>query len=192
MIILDDPGYETIRTTLQSAMRVPFSVTTTSSRIGDGKTQIAAGTACTFAQAGFKTLLVDANPYAPMVSETLGITGVSVLHVLEDDPFPTPIVAQDLPDTISIASFRLLDETTLGELRRFIAAARERYDVVVFDTSDFNGSPFVAACCAATDGVVLAVRYGRRRHLEDRRLIAAIEGAGGTVIGSVPTRFPRR
>jgi len=192
VIDLADPGYATIRTTLQSALRMPFAIAVTSSRIGDGKTEIAAGTARAFAAAGFSTLVIDANPHAAKIAQTLGIAPLVPLAALVADPFPEPVSSPGLPDALSIASFRVVDETTLGALRLFVATAKNRYAVTIFDTADVNDGPFTAACCAASDGVVLAVRYGRRRHTEDRRLIATIEGAGGSVIGSVPTRFPVR
>src|SRR6202011_1142068 len=66
-----DPGFDTVRTTLQSALKIPFAVTVTSSQPHDGKTRLAAGTARAFAAAGFTTILVDANPANPSVAGTL-------------------------------------------------------------------------------------------------------------------------
>jgi Mrp family chromosome partitioning ATPase len=187
-----DPGFTSIRTTLQSALRMPFTVAVTSSRPRDGKTEIAVGTARAFAAAGYATLIVDANPQSPDVARALELAALPAADALDADPFPVPVVTAGLPDALSIASFRLLDDAANAALRTFVARARARYAVTIFDTADVDDGPFPTACCAACDGVMLAVRYGRRRSAEDQRLIATIEGAGGRVIGSVPTRFPVR
>jgi Mrp family chromosome partitioning ATPase len=191
-VIDADPGFETIRTTLQSALPMPFVVTVTSSRIGDGKTDVAAGTARAFVAAGFSALVIDANPQSPRLADALGIAALAAPSALVPDPFPLAIATPGLPDALSVASFTLIDAATLGMVRAFVAGARTRYAVTIFDTSTLDDSAFPTACCSASDGVILAVRYGRRRHDDDYRLIATIEGAGGTIIGTVPTRFPAR
>jgi Mrp family chromosome partitioning ATPase len=182
-----DPGFETIRTTLQSALTMPMTVVVTSSCVGDGKTEIAVGTAVAFAQAGFPTLVIDANPHSPMVTSELGIAPVAPAAAL--DPFPEAVKTTRLPDVISLAAFSRVDEVTLGELRVFMAEIKKRYSVAIIDTSELGDASFPTAACAAADGVVLAVRHGRWRHDEDRRLIATIEGAGGSVIGTIGTHF---
>ncbi len=57
-----DPGVVVIRTTLEATLKAPFSVAVTSATAGDGKTALAVGLAQAFADAGYRTAIVDANP----------------------------------------------------------------------------------------------------------------------------------
>ena len=197
-----DPGFDTVRTTLQSALNVPFAVTITSSQPRDGKTRLAVGTARAFADAGFSTILVDANPANPSIAEALNIAALPLV------PLPLPPAGEDPPppdaaalairhgeprlDAASIASHNLLDDIAPATVRGLTSYLRKHYDVTIIDACTVPYAPFCAQIAAACDGVVLAVRYARNPDPDDDRLVAKLEKLGARIIGSVPTSFPDR
>lgn len=183
-------GFDRVRTTLESALKVPFAVVVSSTLSHDGKTEVAVGTARAFAHAGFRTLIADANPLHPAVGPALGLGELAPparLALSELTPVPAPDKGLD---AVSIAGYRLLDEAAPALVRMFVADVRSAYDVVIFDGSEVFFSGFVPVCAAACDGVVLAVRYARNPDPEDDRVVSTLEQMGARIIGSVPTGFP--
>ena len=184
-------GFDRVRTTLESALKVPFAVVVSSALPKDGKTEIAIGAARAFANAKFRTLVVDANPASPAVGPMLGLGELALPSKLSEDQLTpvTPPADKNL-SAVSVAAYRMLDEAAPALVRMFVNDLRAKYEVVIFDTCDVFSGPFVPVCAAACDGVVLAVRYARNPEPEDDRVVSTLEGMGARIIGSVPTRFP--
>jgi len=184
-------GFDRVRTTLESALKVPFAAVVSSTLPHDGKTEVAVGTARAFARAGFRTLIADANPLNPAVGPALGLGELALparLALSELAPVPAP--SDKGLDAVSIAGIRLLDEAAPALVRMFVDDVRSAYDVVIFDACEVFFSGFVPVCAAACDGVVLAVRYARNPDPEDDRVVSTLEQMGARIIGSVPTGFP--
>lgn len=184
-----DPGYESIRTTLESALAFPFTVAVTSSQASDGKTDVAVGTARNFARAGFETLLVDANPLSPQIAHALGLPPIAPPQTLE----PQNIAIQKaggLLEATSIASHRVADDATLPAIRTLAQYFRSKYKVTIVDLSEVFYGTFAVHWAAVCDGVIIAARHGRFADDEDRALTATLEQAGAKIIGCVPTSFP--
>ena len=184
-----DPGFESVRTTLESALTLPFAVTISSSQMDDGKTELAVGTARAFARAGFSAVVVDAHPAFPGVGPALGVGEL---------PLPTTVDAAELPirhvednlDAVSIGSHKLLDGLPPAKAQAFVQRMRRIYQVTVVDTCDLFYDAFAVQCAAACDGVVLAIRYARDPDPEDDRVVTTLEKMGARIIGSVPTDYP--
>jgi Mrp family chromosome partitioning ATPase len=179
-----------IRTTLQSALALPCTVTISSTRPRDGKTAVAVGVARNFVRAGFSVVLVDANPDSPSVGRALEIAELPPAVSLAPDVVAKATVrSSDGVYAASIASYQLVDDATDEEIAALVAALRAHYDVTIVDGTEVFSSPFVPRCAAACDGVVLAVRYARFPDPEDARVVGTLQQAGATIIGSVPTSF---
>jgi non-specific protein-tyrosine kinase len=189
-----DPAFDSVRTTLQSALRIPFAVTVSSSQIDDGKTELAAGTARAFAAAGFRTMLLDAHPAFPGVGPKLGLGDLPLPEKLEAAALALaalrPISASDRLTAASIASHKLVEDITPKTTRALIGELRHAYDVTIVDTCDLFYDPVALQLAAACDGVVLAVRYARNPDEDDDRVVATLEKSGARIIGSVPTSYP--
>ena len=184
-----DPAFESVRTTLESALTPPFAVTFSSTQVDDGKTALAAGTARAFAAAGFRTIIVDAHPGFPGVGTALGAGVLPVPATLDAGALrPTSVAAQ--LDAASIGSHKLVDGVAPAAVHAFVNAVRGAYDVAIFDACDVYYDPLAVQCAAACDGVVLAVRYARNADPEDERVIVMLEKAGARIIGSVTTSYP--
>jgi Mrp family chromosome partitioning ATPase len=184
-----DPGFETVRTTLESALKPPFAVTFSSTQADDGKTALAAGTARAFAAAGFRTIVVDAHPGFPGVAPALGIAELALPVTLDAAKLAPVQVAPNL-EAVSVGSHKLVDGIAPAKIQQFVRDVRARYDVTIFDACDLFYDPLAVQCAAACDGVVLAVRYARNPDEDDARAIGALEKNGARIIGTVTTSYP--
>jgi len=183
-----DNGFAILRTTVESALDLPLAVTVTSARPGDGKSEVAVGLARAFAIAGYRTVIVDANPGSPSVGVSLGLGRLRApasldesLNVVKVTPFL---------DAASIADFGLVDASSTIALRSFMEDLRGLYAVTIWDAGDAFTSSLALQCSAASEGTLIAVRYGRNPTPEDARLVSTLEQVGGRIIGIVPTEFP--
>lgn len=184
-----DPGFETVRTTLESALKPPFAVTFSSTQADDGKTALAAGTARAFAAAGFRTIVVDAHPGFPGVAPALGIAELA-LPVTLDAAKLEPVHVEPNLEAASVGSHKLVDGIAPAKIQQFVHDVRAAYEVTIFDACDLFYDPLAVQCAAACDGVVLAVRYARNPDEDDARAIGALEKNGARIIGTVTTSYP--
>jgi Mrp family chromosome partitioning ATPase len=176
-----------IRTTLEATLPAPFSVAVTSVAPGDGKTALAVGLAQAFADAGYRTALIDANPEDPAVGRTLGIGTLPAARTLETVASLRMTAAAPNLDAGSIADTGLMMATSSSALRSFAGELRGLYAVTVWDTGTVFGDSLAIQCATACDGVLVAVRYGRRVVPDDSRIVGTLEQVGANVIGIVPT-----
>jgi receptor protein-tyrosine kinase len=185
-----DNGFSILRTTLESAFEVPLSVTITSAHAGDGKTEVAVGIARAFSIAGYRTILIDANPKNPSVGAALGIGRLRAPLALDEASALSAIQVTPFLDAASIADMALMDSSSASTLRAFMDDLRGRYAVTIWDASDAFSTSVALQCAAASEGTLVAVRYGRNPTPEDHRLVATLEQVGARIVGVVPTEFP--
>jgi receptor protein-tyrosine kinase len=185
-----DNGFAILRTTVESALEVPLSVTVTSALPGDGKTEVAVGLARAFSAAGYRTIIVDANPASPSVGVWLGAGRLRTPTALDDASALAAIKVTPFLDAASIADFALTDASSAVAIRSFMEDLRGRYAVTIWDAGDAFTSSLALQCSAASEGTVVAVRFGRKPTSEDVRLVSTLESVGGRIIGIVPTDLP--
>jgi receptor protein-tyrosine kinase len=185
-----DNGFTILRTTVEAALEVPLAVTVTSARPGDGKTEVAVGLARAFAAAGYRTIVVDANPASPSVGASLGAGRLRAPLSLDDVSALVAVKMTPFLDAASIADFTLTDASSAVALRTFMEDLRGRYAVTIWDAGDAFTSSLALQCSAASEGTIVAVRFGRKPTSEDARLVSTLEGVGGRIIGIVPTDLP--
>jgi receptor protein-tyrosine kinase len=185
-----DPGLIVIRTTLEATLKAPFSVALTSTQPGDGKSATAVGLARCFADAGYRTAIVDANPMNPSIGQALGVGVLAAPRSLETVTALRMTSAAPNLDAGSIADASLLQATSSSALRSFAADLRGLYAVTIWDTGNLFGDALSIQCATACDGVLIVVRYGRRVVPDDARIVATLEQVGANVIGIVPTGYP--
>ncbi len=182
-----DPGLIVVRTTLEATLKAPFSVAITSVEPGDGKTAMAVGLARAFADAGYRTAVIDANPDNPSVGHAVGLGMLAAPRSLESVAALRVTAAAPNLDAGSIADGALMQATSSSALRAFAEELRGLYAVTVWDTGSAFGGSLSIGCATACDGVLVAVQFGRRVLPEDSRLVATLEQVGANVIGVVAT-----
>jgi len=154
---------------------------------GDGATYVACGLARAFAEAGHRTLLLDANPVSAGIADELGITAVA------DASNP-----QRLDRNLSLASLYEREKRLVADddLDLIIAGVRSRYAVTIVDASVIPGSGGALQLARIADGVLVAVRLGRHPCAADHemKLLLQPDGVLGhkAFSGIVPTRATKR
>jgi len=141
-------------------------LTVTSAAAGDGKTSLVMALGTSYAAAGQRTCLVDAD--------LIGRGLTRELRYGDRDGFIQAVASGDTEPAISTTPVSSLwavpagrpgdiDPTRLSErnVGPVIEALRERFDVVLVDTGPLLGSLEANVVCAMSDRVVLAVSRGQ-------------------------------
>jgi polysaccharide biosynthesis transport protein len=165
----------TIRMHVQHSIQQPFALAVTSPAPGDGKSFLATNLALSFADAGYRTILVDADtrrgrlheafeiPVIPGLTEHLGaeIDINSVVRATYHESLSLITRGKHAPNTPE-----LLTSTALPD---FTSRLLHMFDVVIFDTPPLAAGIDAYAVAASARNAVLVLRVGRT----ERRLAAA-------------------
>jgi chain length determinant protein tyrosine kinase EpsG len=162
----------------------------------DGGSYVAANLAVAFSQAGESTVLVDAslkNPAQHLLFRAGGAPGLSAV-----------LAGRATPEgaTIRLPLFRDLSLLPAGvvppnaadllgraELARVIVGLRQRHAVVLVDAPSFAGGIGAERVAQRCGGALVVIRQDHTRLVDARGLIAAVQGLGAAVAGSVMTQF---
>ena len=190
-------AYRTLRTNIQFS-NVDHPIKTfviTSPMISEGKTTTLTNLAETFAQAGNRVMVVDADLRRPRVHQVFGISnqqGVtnvlagqvelkdavqvsgSQIHVLTSGPIP--------PNPSE-----LLGSTKMKELVQLLS---EHYDIVLIDAPPVNMVTDAAILSTFVDGVILAIASGKTEIEAGKRALKSLEAVNANVLGAVMTMIP--
>lgn len=141
-------------------------LTVTSAAAGDGKTSLVMALGTSFAAAGQRTCLVDAD--------LIGRGLTRELRYSDRDGFIQAVASGDAECAISTTPVSNLwaapagrpgdiDPTRLSErnVRPVLEALRDRFDIVLIDTGPLLGSLEANVVCVLSDRVVLAVSRGQ-------------------------------
>jgi non-specific protein-tyrosine kinase len=206
LVTLTDPrspaaeAYRSLRTNLifSSVERALATVLVTAAAAADGKTEVAANLAVTLAQAGNKTILVDADLRKPSLhslwnlSNTRGLTTMLVDDKLLAAP---PLNETGIPNLSILTSGELppvpADLVSSQRMTDVIGLLKARASFVVFD-----GPPVLSASDASLlgvklDGVLLVTRSGATRRDQLTQAHQTLERVRARVLGVVLTNAPR-
>ncbi|MEO1286712.1 MAG: CpsD/CapB family tyrosine-protein kinase [Chloroflexota bacterium] len=205
LITLTDPrsavaeAYRTLRTNLMfsGVENAIQTLLVTSSVADEGKSDALANLAVTFAQAGNKTILVDADLRRPSQHEIWGVKNQGLTQMMLDDASLAnpPLIetgvenllllpaGQDAPNPADLISSKRMSE--------IIGILKARANYVLFD-----GPPVLAATDAALlgtklDGVLLVVESGSSRRDQTARARESLEQVNVRIVGAVLTNAPR-
>ena len=182
-----------IRTNLRfMAPDEPFRVLLiTSASPSEGKTTVASNLAIAMAQAGQKTLLLDADLRKPRVHRIFGKSNDAGLTValLDRSILTDELVATDVPNLSVLPAgpippnpAELLQSEKFGEL---LDELKERYDRIVIDSPPVGPVTDAAVLTTQVDGTVLVVRAFKtpREVVADAK--RTLQTVGGRVVGAV-------
>jgi protein-tyrosine kinase len=163
----------------------------TSAEPGEGRSHVAANLAVSFAQAGYMTLLIDADLRKPKQHIIFGVSQHPGLSRLLCGFAPEDVVNR-------IGQFRNLAVITSGprppnpsellgrnELAVLMTQAKECYDVVLVDTPAATSFSDAESIALAAGGALLVVRKSRTRQAKLRGLAESLADNGVEVVGTV-------
>jgi capsular exopolysaccharide synthesis family protein len=168
-------AFRSLRMNVVSARDLPISLAVSSPSPSDGKSFISANLAMSFAEGGFKTLLVDADTRRGTLHD---------LFSLRRSPGLTDLLAgaADRASIIHPTSHSNLSLMPSGTRRRqspefltspmlkqLLDSLRTEYDVVICDTPPFAAGVDAYAIATAAERLVVVLRVGRT----ERRMAAA-------------------
>lgn len=193
-------GYRTIRANLQF-MNVDHpvrAIVITSANPGDGKTTVACNLAIAMAQSGKSVCLVEADLRRPRITEYLGTTAaVGLTDVLSNQrtldevllPWNRGLLTVLPPGQMPPNPSELLESS---QMQALIKKLKERFEMVVIDSSPLLAVADAAVVARYADGAILVVRHGVSTRDGVAHALSGLsqndEIALGTVLNAVPHR----
>ncbi len=189
-----------LRTALQfadAASRVQVLVVSSAIE-GEGKSTTAANLALVMAEAGRRTLLLDADLRRPRIADYLGLEGaVGLTNVLAEQTALEDALQLWGPDGLTVLTSgsippnpsELLSSPRMTDL---LSLLRESFDVVVMDSPPLLPVTDAAVLSAEADGLVLVVRHGRTKRPQILASVRALRAVDARVLGVVVNMKPLR
>jgi succinoglycan biosynthesis transport protein ExoP len=182
-----------IRTNLRfMAPDEPFRILLVSSASpSEGKTTVASNLAIAMAQAGQKTLLLDADLRKPRIHRIFGKSNDAGLTValLDRSILTDELVATDVPNLSVLPAGPIPpNPAELLQSEKFaglLAELRERYDRIVIDSPPVGPVTDAAVLTTQVDGTVLVVRAFRTHRDVVANAKRTLQAVGGRVVGAV-------
>ncbi len=153
-----------------------YAIKVSSPLQGDGKTSVAASLGWSYAQAGYRTILVDADFIGRALSHQFGLLGKpgvrEAMRSVDRLPELTHQVRPNL-EVIAAGADRSISagQLQLGGVREFVEQLRRTHEIVIIDSGPMSASVESLPVIGAVDGVLLVLRRGRNRN----RLLDCIE-----------------
>lgn len=185
-------AFRTLRTTLAFSGESSERIAVTSSQPGDGKTTILANLAVTFAQAGKRTLLIDADLRRPGLTKLFGMRdGEGVTETIRnDEPIGTAC-----RDRIRFSGIDKLDVLPCGarptnpaellggpRMAELIDWASDSYDQVLVDCPPILAASDAAIVGRMADGMILVVQPDKNHR---RTVLRAADGLAALKVNLV-------
>jgi capsular exopolysaccharide synthesis family protein len=169
----------------------PHIIVVTSSSPGEGKTTVAAHLGTAFAEAGLRTLLVEADLRKPDLSRVFGVDASEGLSLflaglvspsarIRETAIPNLSVAPGGPVPPNPAALLHSDR-----LASFLQSAAAEYQIVIIDTPPVLTVADARIIGKKADGIVLVVRAGHTARNLVRRTRLVLENSGVPVLGMV-------
>ncbi|CAI9406219.1 polysaccharide biosynthesis tyrosine autokinase [Aestuariimicrobium sp. T2.26MG-19.2B] len=155
----------------------------TSARPFDGKSSISVALGVAFAEAGRRTLVIDADLRNPSIADLTGVEGgVGLTTVLVHDCEFDEAVQPWGHKNLSILPGGVLSPNpgqliSSGQLNETLALARDQFDVVIIDTAPVLAVSDALWLAPHTDGMILVTRA---KKTPTRALLAAIDTVTST------------
>jgi capsular exopolysaccharide synthesis family protein len=152
----------------------------------------------TFAQGGYKTILVDADMRRPLqhtIWDVKSSSGLTTM-MLEDAALANPpLVQTSVKDLWLLPAGQLppnpADLIGSPRMNDIIGLLKARANYVLFDVPPVLAATDAALLSAKLDGIVLVMQAGHTRRDHAARAKQALERVHARIIGSVLTNAPR-
>lgn len=190
-------AYRTLRTNIQfsSIDKKIKTIVVTSAAMSEGKSTTITNLAETFAQAGQRVVIVDADLRRPRVHQ--------IFNISNQQGLTTVLTGQiDLKQAIAVAGSDVHIMTSgpippnpsellgSGKMKELVHDLSEQYDVVLVDAPPVNLVTDAAILSTFVDGVVLVVASGRTDIEGGKRAMKSLQAVNANLLGAVMTMIP--
>ncbi|HNP84563.1 MAG TPA: polysaccharide biosynthesis tyrosine autokinase [Kouleothrix sp.] len=188
-------SFRVLRTNLQipgTDRHLPSLLITSPSR-GDGKSDVAANLAVSFARAGKRVILIDANMRRPQIAALFGLPEKGGLSTLfeQRDRLPEPVAVPAVPGLSVLVAGNSTPNSSeiLGSQRMYelLQACKARADIVIIDSPSLWYSDTLALA-PQVDGVLMVVGSGTTGRETTISAVESLRLVGANIIGTVLNR----
>ncbi len=189
----DAEAYRILRTNIELKKNL-FKATTfavVSSSAGEGKTTSLINLAYVFAQAGYSTLMIDADLRRPMLARYAEVEGnVGLLNYLTGEKELKDVVFRtEVPNLYLMPSGPLPSDPSgvLGSYRmeNLLNEASKRFDIVFIDSPPVLGISDTSLLVSKADATLLVLQPRKMQLKALLRAKGVIQNAGGNIMGLV-------
>lgn len=174
---------QSLRARLEGELTGHAVVLVTSAEQQDGKSVTAFGLAASFSHAGYRTMLVDANPVRPQLPHLRAAGNLDVTRI--DVETYASYNSDDRVYTTRLVESGEMSLLSLRHIRALTDQCRTAYDYTIVDGGDFFSTSLPPLLAKCVDGVLVSLRHGRRPSDRDSLLVQAVEETGTRVLGVV-------
>ena len=189
----DAEGYRIMRTNIEFNRKSPDAKTLTlvSGGAGEGKSTTLNNLAFTFANGGYRTLIVDADLRRPSQHRFFGVTNEQGLsdYLTTDIPLD-PLVLKTPVENLSLLPSGRLPIDAVGILNSqrmidLIHQVKTDYDVIFFDSPPILGVSDASVIASAVDMTIVVVQHRRFPRSMLQRVKQGLINVGANIIGCV-------
>ncbi|MGT2829542.1 tyrosine-protein kinase [Streptococcus hillyeri] len=181
-----------IRTNIQFSGQDIRVIALTSVQPGEGKSTTSTNLAVSFAQAGFKTLLIDADTRNSVLSGTFKATGKvnGLTSYLSGNSYLSEAICEtNVPNLSVVPSGKTApNPTTLLQNTNFtsmIDSLKEYYDYIIIDTPPIGLVIDAAIIAQKCDGTIIVIEAGAIKRKFIKKAKEQMEQSGATFLGIV-------
>jgi tyrosine-protein kinase Etk/Wzc len=168
----------------------------TSPAPSEGKSVTASNLAYVMAQAGRRTLLVDADLRKPSIHKKFGLPrepGLRDLLFQNDDDFDFDRHSVGIENLWVVPSGGVIPNpselVSSKRMREFLHIARSQFDIVILDAPPVLPATDAVLLSTQSDATIMVVAAGRSRRHEIELTLEALNSVGAPMIGAVLNQF---
>jgi Mrp family chromosome partitioning ATPase len=167
-------GFDFLRVSLEAKLSGPALITVTSALAEDDASMVASGLAESFAEAGHATALVSTRSTGALARRRWT---------------PAVVPPGGRASLTRVSADQLAADSHGGRatLAGIVAKLRESYAITIVDAEPLPVSTVAYELVREADGVLVAIRLGRKPVPEDRTTLKLLEDCHAKVLGMVPT-----
>ena len=186
------------RIRLKPADKTTHSIMVTSSMPKEGKSVTVANLATVFAQANYRTIIVDADLRHPVLHDVFNVSNEAGLGDLLSSP---EISIEDCLRDTSVTNLRvltsgmpLLDPSErLGSKRmeEILAELRNVAEIIIFDTPPVLIFADAIVLSRRVDGVIVVIQAGKTKRAALTQALFDLQNANANLLGSIFNQSPQ-